>query len=823
MRPRLFATVLLALLGVSQACSGDPSMAADAVDLPKTQTPETLAIDATAVPDSAWLAADTVPDTTAATTPDSSADSSADVLAALCGNGTIDPGEACDDGNLLANDWCAADCAALIDVSTAATYDAKPSVRVLPIAAGRLTAAYSLAARKLTVLREQVYDARDATTPVPDVLYDAYFGFRADGVGGSPWLTTPPLDDVGYIDGTLDVRTVQTVGALRFETRWLTSPAVLGGRLAVVVRVTNQGPTPVTGLALTAVFNLHLDGVGQGQGEAMTRDPASGALVESHLASGRRAAFLAIGDGEVHVAADNGGAAHNPYVLGTAGQPLDDYVESSPGDDLVAGLEWRLHAKPLLAGESRWVGVLVDLRTGLEPAALASGLAALATTPEALADASEQIGASLADPVAALGSLSSLAQAVLRRQLAVLRACQTPTGETGAGQIVASLPPGQWGRTWPRDASYAAAALHALAPAWPEAGLRAQALFSFLRTGKPKLATDGSNFYQSTYIESKDPSAGIWGLGAALPAPYGVSLTRYFGDGSEDVDTNAAGPNLEWDGWGATLALATSPLDDATQTWLRVRVAEPLMALIEPTTGLLYPDSSIWERHWCPHGQCAEPETRKRHAYSNIQAERGLRHLGALLGPEGQPYTAAADGLRAAVRSKLAHVVPKTGLPALAGNVEELPYETYYLDVASVEAIVTELVHPGTPLAFGTLAAFDAHLRIGPHSPGYRRNDDPTWYDRQEWVFCDLRTVVALVRMGQRTRAASLFDWLTSVAAANHGLLPELLSDGVTEPGSEDDAIGAPDPGGWAQGAVPMCGFGAGAWILAAVALNAAP
>ena len=65
------------------------------------------------------------------------------------------------------------------------------------------------------------------------------------------------------------------------------------------------------------------------------------------------------------------------------------------------------------------------------------------------------------------------------------------------------------------------------------------------------------------------------------------------------------------------------------------------------------------------------------------------------------------------------------------GNLEELPFETYYLDMAVVEAINWNLVHPGEITAFGTLAAVDAYLGVGDHSPGYKRNDDPTWYDRR--------------------------------------------------------------------------------------------
>ena len=79
----------------------------------------------------------------------------------------------------------------------------------------------------------------------------------------------------------------------------------------------------------------------------------------------------------------------------------------------------------------------------------------------------------------------------------------------------------------------------------------------------------------------------------------------------------------------------------------------------------------------------------------------------------------------------------------------------------------------------------------------------------------DLRAAVALNRMGQRNRAKTLANWITDLAMDNHGLIAELLSDGVYQAGSEDD-LWSPgqDGGGDYQGAIPMCGFGPGAYLL---------
>ena len=79
----------------------------------------------------------------------------------------------------------------------------------------------------------------------------------------------------------------------------------------------------------------------------------------------------------------------------------------------------------------------------------------------------------------------------------------------------------------------------------------------------------------------------------------------------------------------------------------------------------------------------------------------------------------------------------------------------------------------------------------------------------------DLRAASALHRMGQKGRAATLANWITGQAIENHGLIAELLSDGTYQAGSEDEWFSpGMDTGGDYQGAIPMCGFGPGAYLL---------
>lgn len=79
------------------------------------------------------------------------------------------------------------------------------------------------------------------------------------------------------------------------------------------------------------------------------------------------------------------------------------------------------------------------------------------------------------------------------------------------------------------------------------------------------------------------------------------------------------------------------------------------------------------------------------------------------------------------------------------------------------------------------------------------RDQDGDLYDSREWGFIDLRIAGALAKMGQKSQAKVLLDWMTSQAQANYELIPELL-----DYNTQDYA-----------GSVPMGGFGSGSYVLA--------
>ncbi len=845
MSPRHVLTGLSLVVLIVAACGADVEVGGDGDAV--AEAPDAWDVAEAGGPDEGDAEASTDADADSA----SPNDAGPEVTPTSCGDGVVDPGEACDDGNTDEGDWCSADCLALVDVTSPTAYAPHTSYQVLTTSNGLAAAMFAVTdldaqpQNKVTAFRDHLYSAYDEGVPSRDWLWDLYFGYRASGVSSAgTWLDQVPVQSAAYAVGTNVVEVVQQAAGLRFESRWFAPFHAPDGAdnelraLVGVVQVTNTTTAPIPDVAVFSLVNVHVGGEGDSADEAVAWDAEHAVLTEQR--GERRFVYRNLVAEHASHTADNGGDVHNPWRLVSEGQHFSNYVEATPSDDIAVGFENRVDGGAALApGASRWFGLVVATSDQHTTAQLAAQVDAFVAgrTPEAIVQAELawwDTWHAAGPPPAALtpdeAALWRQSTAILKMgQVRETAASGCPSGKC-FGQILASLVPGQWNISWVRDASYAIAGL-------VRAGHFTEARDALAFMLLADLLTDGpDNHYQKHFIESTDPAPGTWGLGVPLSAPYAISLTRYFGRGLEESDANAAGPNLEWDNWGLFLWAFADYVeasgDEAflAEHWGTVsdQVADLLLDLIDPDLALLVPDSSIWERHWCPHGQCPEPDTRKHFTYSTLNAIHGLERAAALATAVGDAereglYLAGAQTLRAGVRAHLVVTPPATGLPALAGNLEEIPYPVYYLDVSVIEAVNFGVVPPGDPLAFGTLAAFDAYLAMGPHSPGFRRTDDGTWYDAQEWVVVDLRLASALTRMGQLGRARTLLDWVTGQAHANGLIIGELLSDGVYQPGSEDERWQpGTDAGGDYQGAIPMCGFGPGAWILAVSDLYAA-
>jgi GH15 family glucan-1,4-alpha-glucosidase len=99
-------------------------------------------------------------------------------------------------------------------------------------------------------------------------------------------------------------------------------------------------------------------------------------------------------------------------------------------------------------------------------------------------------------------------------------------------------------------------------------------------------------------------------------------------------------------------------------------------------------------------------------------------------------------------------------------------------------------------------------------SGGYRRvrstYTDPAifeyWYERQEFLFVDLALAELYRRLGRKAEADAMLSRIVDKAAADHNIIPEMYVALPCKlfPGRIGDSTGA----------LPMVGYGAGAYIL---------
>ncbi len=724
------------------------------------------------------------------------------------------------------------------------------SVDKLPVSNGHGAAMLDLASARVTHFREHLFateepllDASGAeqwsgftplAVPTRDLLFDAYFGLRVGGA--QAWNTSLPVDRdaSGYAAPGAGVATLrQRRGDLSLTTYVFAPRALPHASFAMVLGVKNDGATTSGGVTAFSLQNLHL-GFGRPgvmadlgeNGETIRHDAASGDLAERAFAGvvvarplgevARHAAFRAsspASENAFQIVAS--GAGDLPNLDGEA--PTGDGSVSAfqftvgdlaPGAEAFVGVLFAHHGDPGAEATVRgWLDAVAPKGTSAK-ALLDAELSAWSASSAALT-----LPASLSADEAALArqSAAMLEMAQVRESEAFLREHLSKDGEPrasrfgklpgvvqhrGRGAILASLPPGEWTVTWSRDTAYAIAAL--------------------AQIGKHDAARSALQFY----LGAEAGRFQAWSeLSPYAMPPYQISLVRYHGFGVEETDFNDFGPNLEFDGFGLYLwalgryerASGDTSLADAAYPVITERVGDALVKLIDPVHGLVRADSSIWETHW---------KGRERHAaYTSITAARGLCDLAGIAARRGDgaraaDYRAAADGLRAALVSKLR--APSGGLTS---NLEERASGEGYWDAAVWDAFAMELFDPRGALAQATLASLDAALR-SPAGVGWSRNDDRAdhagkadlspWggeYDSAEWVFTNLRGAVALQLAGDGARAQALVDWTTRQSKANYLAVAETY----------DEQTGA------YKFNYPMMGFGAGAYLLALGARGAAP
>jgi hypothetical protein len=298
-------------------------------------------------------------------------------------------------------------------------------------------------------------------------------------------------------------------------------------------------------------------------------------------------------------------------------------------------------------------------------------------------------------------------------------------------------------------------------------------------------------------------------------ADYQISVVRYFGNGEEEpFFTQEGSTNIEFDDWGEALWVLGEYLrkydDPALLTAATYRgplyetardfIVKPLMANTERYgDGLIVDaDTSIWEER---------QKDKKHFAFSTAMAIVGLREFADVAqraGDEAARRKALENG--ALLEKGFAAAFVRSG--KLRGTLEEGVKND--IDGALLPIINFGVVSD-SKLVRDTIDRMEL-LRV--RSGGYRRvrstYTDPAifeyWYERQEFLFIDLHLAELYRRLGRNAEADAMLKRIVDKSAADHNIIPEMYVSLPCKlfPGK----IGDP------TGAIPMVGYGPGAFVL---------
>jgi GH15 family glucan-1,4-alpha-glucosidase len=361
-------------------------------------------------------------------------------------------------------------------------------------------------------------------------------------------------------------------------------------------------------------------------------------------------------------------------------------------------------------------------------------------------------------------------------------------GRHSNGLIVAALPDGLWFTPWVRDMAYATLALTRMGHC-EEARAALLAYFNAQPTGVMRADTRDSD--------------------------YQVSVVRYFGDGSEEpFFTEEGAPNIEFDDWGLVLwvlgeyerqyndvALLQVPTyRGRVYESARDFVAKPLLENLDPIgQGLIVSaDTSIWEEH---------QKDKKHFAFSTALAIVGLKNFAEVA------HMAGDEATRTKILNQV--VLLEQGFSAafvregkLRGTME--PGEKNDIDGALLPIINLGVVKDKAVVQ----NAIERMELLKVASGGYRRvrsnYTDPAifeyWYERQEFLFVDFSLAELYRRLGRNAEADAILKRIVMKAAADHNHVPEMYVALPCQlfPGEVGDPTGA----------VPIVGYGSGAYIL---------
>lgn len=367
-----------------------------------------------------------------------------------------------------------------------------------------------------------------------------------------------------------------------------------------------------------------------------------------------------------------------------------------------------------------------------------------------------------------------------KQSLAFIKMGQVRERGKGYGQILASLTTGTWNIAWVRDGVYSIVAL--------------------VRSGHFEEAKDALKFfleadagyYKSYIFDGKD-----WGVGV----DYRISVCRYYGSGKEESDDNGNGVNIELDGFGMVLWALSEYINTTGDKEMLDKYFEvitdlviyPLIYNIDTNLNIVRPESGPWERHIRDNGY----DGAKRFTYTTIMAIKGLEEISKVFSRFGKVCKYEIEKYVSLLKKGLSDNLVDKERKVLVGSYEHFVQRGYprYVDGAVVEAVNFDIVQG--EIAVKTLKAIEEVLKIKGRE-GYRRNLDGGWYDNQEWVIINLRTASAYKKLGDLDKARAIVSRIEKKALNGFYMIPELLDE-------KDESF---------KGAIPMLGFGAGAYIL---------
>ena len=229
-------------------------------------------------------------------------------------------------------------------------------------------------------------------------------------------------------------------------------------------------------------------------------------------------------------------------------------------------------------------------------------------------------------------------------------------------------------------------------------------------------------------------------------------------------------------------------------------IVKPLMANMESYgDGLIMAaDTSIWEEH--------QPD-KKHFAFSTAMAIVGLREFAEIARRAGdQPARQQALDTEALLHKGFAAAFIRGG--KLHGTLE--PGIKNDIDGALIPIINFGIV--SDPKVIEDTVDRMRLLKVA--SGGYRRvrgtYTDPKifeyWYEQEEFLFVDFELAEVYRRLGRKSEADAMLQRIVSKSAADHNIIPEMY---VAVPCALfPGKIGDP------TGAIPMVGYGPGAYVL---------